>query len=59
VARTVCRRAERQVVTLRREEAVGPYVLAYLNRLSDLLFAMARYENKQRGVDEPLWDTLA
>jgi cob(I)alamin adenosyltransferase len=59
VARTVCRRAERQVVTLRREEAVGPFVLAYLNRLSDLLFAMARYENKQRGVDEPLWDTLA
>jgi cob(I)alamin adenosyltransferase len=59
VARTVCRRAERQVVTLRREEAVAPFVLAYLNRLSDLLFAMARYENKQRGVDEPLWDTLA
>ncbi len=59
VARTVCRRAEREVVTLRREESVGPYVLAYLNRLSDLLFAMARYENKERGVDEPLWDTLA
>jgi cob(I)alamin adenosyltransferase len=59
VARTVCRRAEREVVTLRREESVGPHVLSYLNRLSDLLFAMARYENKERGVDEPLWDTLA
>lgn len=59
VARTVCRRAERQVVTLRREEAVGPFVLSYLNRLSDLLFAMARYENKEQGVDEPQWDSWA
>jgi cob(I)alamin adenosyltransferase len=57
VARTVCRRAERRVVTLQREEAVGPYVLGYLNRLSDLLFAMARYENKQSGYNEPLWDS--
>jgi cob(I)alamin adenosyltransferase len=57
VARTVCRRAERQVVTLRPEEAIGPYVLSYLNRLSDLLFAMARYENKQLDIEEPLWDT--
>jgi cob(I)alamin adenosyltransferase len=38
---------------------MGAFVLPYLNRLSDLLFAMARYENKQRGVDEPLWDTHA
>jgi cob(I)alamin adenosyltransferase len=58
VARTVCRRAERTAVTLARVEAIGPYVLTYLNRLSDLLFVMARYENKQRGVPEPLWDTL-
>ncbi len=57
VARTVCRRAERQVVSLRREEGVGPFVLSYLNRLSDLLFAMARYENKEKGIAEPLWDT--
>jgi len=34
-------------------------VVAYLNRLSDLLFAMARYENRQQGVLEPLWDTRA
>lgn len=59
VARTICRRAERDVVTLSREEAVGPHVIGYLNRLSDLLFVMARYENHVRGVPEPLWDTLA
>lgn len=59
VARTVCRRAERIVTTLAKEEAIGGFVLAYLNRLSDALFVMARYENHQRGVAEPLWDTLA
>lgn len=59
VARTVCRRAERAVVALSREEAIGSHVIAYLNRLSDLLFVMARYENHQRGVAEPLWDSLA
>lgn len=55
VARTVCRRAERVVVTLARHEDVGPAVVPYLNRLSDLLFAMARFENQRRGVAEPLW----
>ncbi len=59
VARTVCRRAERAVVTLARQEPVGPRVVQYLNRLSDLLFVLARYENKQRGVDERLWDSRA
>ena len=57
VARTVCRRAERLVVALSRQEAVGEFVIPYLNRLSDALFVMARYENKQRGVPEPLWDS--
>ena len=57
VARTICRRAEREVVTLAREEAMGPYVLQYLNRLSDALFVMARYENHLRGVAEPLWNS--
>jgi cob(I)alamin adenosyltransferase len=56
VARTVCRRAERQATTLAREESIGPTVLPYLNRLSDALFVMARYENHQRGVTEPLWE---
>jgi cob(I)alamin adenosyltransferase len=59
VARTVCRRAERDVIALARAEAVGAYVIRYLNRLSDALFVMARFENHQRGVPEPLWDTLA
>jgi cob(I)alamin adenosyltransferase len=57
VARTVCRRAERAVVTLARAEPVGAHALRYLNRLSDLLFAAARYENQQRGVESPLWDS--
>ena len=58
VARTVCRRAEREVVALAREEAIGPHVLPYLNRLSDALFVMARYENHVQNVPEPLWNTL-
>jgi cob(I)alamin adenosyltransferase len=55
VARTVCRRAEREAVRLGRDEAIGEYVLPYLNRLSDALFVMARYENHERAVPEPLW----
>jgi len=55
VARTICRRAEREAVRLGRDEAIGEHVLEYLNRLSDALFVMARYENQQRGVAEPLW----
>ena len=57
VARAVCRRAERRLVTLARTEKVSAETMAYLNRLSDALFVMARYENKQRGVQEPLWDS--
>jgi cob(I)alamin adenosyltransferase len=57
VARTVCRRAERAALTLAREEPVGEFVLPYLNRLSDLLFVMARYENKQHRIVEPLWNS--
>jgi cob(I)alamin adenosyltransferase len=55
VARTVCRRAEREATTLASKERIGEHVLAYLNRLSDLLFVMARYENYAQGVAEPLW----
>lgn len=55
VARTVCRRAERAASALAREETIGPTVLPYLNRLSDALFVMARYENHERGITEPLW----
>jgi len=56
VARTVCRRAEREATTLARDEKIGATVLPYLNRLSDALFVMARYENHQRGEAEPLWE---
>jgi cob(I)alamin adenosyltransferase len=56
VARTICRRAEREATTLARDETVGATVLPYLNRLSDALFVMARYENHERAVAEPLWE---
>jgi len=55
VARTVCRRAERRAVTLAAAEDVNPDALAYLNRLSDLLFILARAANAAGGVEEPLW----
>ena len=59
VARTVCRRAERLAVALAREEAVGPHVISYLNRLSDALFVMARWENRHRGVADVTWNSRA
>ena len=59
VARTVCRRAERLAVGLAREEPVGPFVVSYLNRLSDALFVMARYENLKRGIPDVLWNSRA
>ncbi|MBN2043747.1 MAG: cob(I)yrinic acid a,c-diamide adenosyltransferase [Anaerolineales bacterium] len=59
VARTVCRRAERMAVSLSAQQPVNPLNLSFLNRLSDLLFVMGRYENQQKGVEEPLWDSRA
>jgi cob(I)alamin adenosyltransferase len=55
VARTVCRRAEREVLLAQEEVEVNPLVLVYLNRLSDLLFILARAANAAEGRDEPLW----
>ncbi len=55
VARTVCRRAERAVVTLAGDEPVRPQVRHYLNRLSDLLFVMARVLARSSGHGEVLW----
>jgi len=49
--------AEREVVALSREEPVGAQVIPYLNRLSDALFVLARWENRERGIPEPLWDS--
>jgi cob(I)alamin adenosyltransferase len=55
VARTVCRRAERRVITLRREAEIPDLVLKYLNRLSDLLFTLARLANHRAGAGEVSW----
>jgi cob(I)alamin adenosyltransferase len=55
VARTVCRRAERRVVTLARDESVRPQAIRYLNRLSDLLFVLARVLARASGHGEVLW----
>jgi len=59
VARAVCRRAERDVIALSRQEAVSAFTVQYLNRLSDALFVMARYENRERGEGDVLWDSYA
>lgn len=55
VARTVCRRAERTVLALKRSEAMVDEIGTYLNRLSDLLFALARKESHDASVPEYLW----
>ena len=55
VARTVCRRAERRLVTLAQTESVSPDSRHYLNRLSDLLFVLCRVLNRHHGVDDVYW----
>jgi cob(I)alamin adenosyltransferase len=55
VARTTCRRAERDALAANEEIGINPLVLAYLNRLSDFLFIAARVANADQGRDEPLW----
>ena len=55
VARTVCRRAEREALAASTEHTLSPLALVYLNRLSDLLFILARTANASVGGDEPLW----
>jgi len=59
VARAVCRRAERSATALAERERIGPSVVKYLNRLSDCLFVMARYENLKKGLPDVLWDSRA
>ena len=54
-ARTVARRAEREIVTLADTEEIGIFVLQFINRLSDLLFAMARYANVKTAQEEIVW----
>lgn len=55
VARTVCRRAERLVVSLAKEDKINPDVTVYLNRLSDLFFALARVANHEADIDDIPW----
>lgn len=55
VARTVCRRAERRVIALQHTVAIPPIVVIYLNRLSDLLFVLARVANRRAGAAEVTW----
>lgn len=56
VARTVCRRAERDVLRMMRTEPLSPWPLAYLNRLSDLLFVLSRWIARHLGESEVLWE---
>lgn len=55
-ARSVCRRMERWVVTLNKQNSVGDAVLAYINRLSDLLFVLARFENAEHDLEDTIWE---
>ncbi|MGD8778266.1 MAG: cob(I)yrinic acid a,c-diamide adenosyltransferase [Ignavibacteria bacterium] len=55
IARTICRKIERRIVTLSNEENIGEYILKYLNRLSDLLFILARYENLESNTPDITW----
>ena len=55
VARTICRRAEREALAAADVERVNPLTVVYLNRLSDLLFILARVANAADGHEEPLW----
>jgi cob(I)alamin adenosyltransferase len=55
-ARTVCRRAERDILRLMRKEEVGEHVLGYVNRLSDLLFVLSRWTSHHTGEPEYLWE---
>jgi cob(I)alamin adenosyltransferase len=55
LARTICRRAERRVVTLSHSDAISPDISIYLNRLSDLLFTWARLVNARAGVKDIPW----
>lgn len=57
LARSVCRRAERSMVKLGHSEYLNPETLRYINRLSDLLFVLARHLNQGKGGGEILWDS--
>ena len=55
ITRSICRRVERQTVALSKKQQVDPVIIKYLNRLSDLLFTLARFINKQGNIKEVVW----
>lgn len=55
ICRTVCRRAERQIVTLKNTVNIGENILIFMNRISDLLFILARYENLLSNINDTKW----
>ncbi|MFH0885227.1 MAG: cob(I)yrinic acid a,c-diamide adenosyltransferase [Candidatus Micrarchaeota archaeon] len=55
LARTVCRRSERDIITLSQKEAVNPDIITYMNRVGDLLFTHARYVNYRKKVPDRIW----
>ena len=55
VCRTVCRRAERRLVSLALSDKISVLLVPYLNRLSDVLFILARVLNREAGAEEPYW----
>ncbi len=55
ISRTVCRRAERQIINLSGERPINPELIKYINRLSDFLFTVARYANLKAGVGDVRW----
>lgn len=55
LARTVCRRAERRIITLSQQETIDYSIIKYFNRLSDLFFTMSRYVNYKEGIKETIW----
>ena len=57
VARATCRRAERSLVSLNKKNELNIHLMAYINRLSDYLFVLARAISKQQGADEVYWQS--
>jgi cob(I)alamin adenosyltransferase len=55
LARTVCRRAEREVVAVSKKDKINPHTIIYLNRVGDLLFVLARHVNYKKKIDEIIW----
>lgn len=56
LSRTICRRAERRIVTIQKEEDINPNIIIFVNRLSDLLFVLSRYENLTLNQPDVKWE---